>query len=63
MFSLKKCGALQPALTELLPTPILLPNDVLTKIRLRRESLNSVQKLNPKEVKGSLVSHISPYYF
>lgn len=39
------------------------PNDVLTKIRLRRESLNSVQKLSPREVKGSLVSHISPNYF
>lgn len=45
------------------PPPHPPPNDVLTKIRLRGESLNSVQKLNPKEVKGSLVSHISPNYF
>lgn len=43
--------------------PILPQMMFLTKIRLRRESLNSVQKLNPIEDKGSLVSHISPNYF
>lgn len=42
--------------------PNLPSNDILTNIRPQIESFNSVQKLNPKEVKGSLVSDISPIF-
>lgn len=38
------------------------PNDALAKIRLRREPLNSVQKLNPKDVKGTLVKFHSTIF-
>lgn len=50
-----------PLQSFLLPPPH--PNDVLAKIRLRKESLNSVQKLDLKEVKGPLVSHGPLSYF